>query len=75
MKRLRWLVWLISNGYFRHGVTTSTLDLLSQTIVILLLLMSLLLPLLQLLTCLKEKPISFCLVLDIFICLQKIAKN
>ena len=54
---------------FQAGV----MDLLSRTMVILLLLLWLLLQLLQLLACLNEKPISFNLVLDIFICLQKTA--
>ena len=33
-KRLWWLVWLIIHDYFRHGVTTSTLDLFNRTMVI-----------------------------------------
>ena len=51
----RWLVWLIIYGYFRHGATTSTLDLLSRTMVILLLLLWLLLRLLQLVTWFERK--------------------
>ena len=34
LKRLRWLVWLISHDYFSYGTTTSTSDLLSRTMVI-----------------------------------------
>ena len=75
LKHLRWLVWLKGYGYFRHEVTTSALDLLSRKMVILLLLLWLLLRLLELLTCLNKKPFSFCLVLDIFICLQRQSKN
>ena len=57
IKRLRWLIWLIIHGYFRQGVTTSTLDLFSRisSIAILLLLLWLLLRLLQLVTWFEEK--------------------
>ena len=75
LKRLRWMVWLIIYGYFSHGVTSSTLDVLSRTMVILLLLLWLLLGCCSLSHGLKEKPIYFCLVLNIFICLPKTAKK
>ena len=58
-KLLRWLVWLIIDGYFRHGVTTSTLGLFNGTMLILLLMMRLLLQLLQLVTWFEEKPNFF----------------
>ena len=66
-KRLRWLVWLIIHGYFRHAVTTSTLDLLSRTMGHF--------AFVDASRGLKEKPISFCLVLDIFICLPQTTIN
>ena len=75
LKRLRWLVWLIIHGYFRHGVTTSSLGLFNWTMVILLLLLWLLLRLLQLVTQFEEKTISFCLVLEIFSCLSTTTKK
>ena len=75
LKRLRWMVWLIIYGYFSHGVTSSTLDVLSRTMVILLLLLWLMLGCCSLSRGLKEKPISFYLVLNIFICLSKTAKK
>ena len=72
-RELRWLVWLIIHGYFKHRVTASTLDLLNRSFCC---------------CCcgcscgccslsrgLKKKPISFCLLLDIFICLPKTAKK
>ena len=75
LKRLRWMVWLIIYVYFSHGVTSSTLDVLSRTMVILLLLLWLMLGCCSLSRGLKEKTISFYLVLNIFICLSKTAKK
>ena len=75
LKRLRWLVWLIIYGYFRHRVTASTLGLLSRTMIILLFCCGCCCSCCSLSRGWKEKPTSFCLVLDIFICLPKQPKN
>ena len=75
LKRLRRLVWLIIHDYFRHEVTTSTLDILSRTMAILLLLVWLLLQLLQLVTWFEGKTNFFLFGTRHFHCLTKTTKK